>query len=100
MNRITIPEIKQHKWFNYQINLFQVIDNYKYVYGNGIEVDPDILKYMKTLDIDFEGYDDEKIKRCINSRERKEFCIIYDFLESSKNKKLTREKKLRLNSNN
>lgn len=99
MNRITIPEIKQHKWFNNQINLFQVIDNYKYVYGNNIEVDQNILDFMKSLDINFEGYDEEKIKSSINSRERKEFCIIYEFLECSKNKKQMNEKKLKLKSN-
>lgn len=98
MNRITIPEIKQHKWFNHQINLFQAIDNYKYVYGNTIEVDQNILDFMKSLDINFEGYDDEKIKNSINSRERKEFCIIYEFLECSKNKKQMIDKRMRLKS--
>lgn len=98
MNRITIPEIKQHKWFNNQINFFQAIDNYKYVYGNNTEVDLKILEFMKNLDINFEGYDDEKIIQSINSRERKEFCIIYEFLECSRNKKLINEKKEKLKS--
>jgi len=98
MNRITIPEIKQHKWFNNSINFFQAIDNYKYVYGNNTEVDLSILEFMKNLDINFEGYDDEKIINSINSRERKEFCIIYEFLECSRNKKLINEKKEKLKS--
>lgn len=98
MNRITIPEIKQHKWFNNQINLFQLIDNYNYVYGNFVEVDKNIVEFMKSLDINFEGYNDEQIKTAINNKERKEFCIIYEFLENSKNKKLIAEKKEKLKS--
>jgi serine/threonine protein kinase len=98
MDRITISEIKHHTWFNYQIDLFRVIDNYKYVYGSQIEVDPTIIEFMKSLDINFEGYNDEQIKAGINSRERKEFCIIYEFLEFSKNKKLMQEKREKLKS--
>ena len=98
MNRITISEIKQHKWFNSQISLFQIIDNNRYIYGRSNEVDESIIDYMKTLDINFEGYDDAKIKQAIAMRERKEFCIIYEFLESSKNKKITNEKKQKLTS--
>jgi len=98
MNRITISEIKQHKWFNSQISLFQIIDNNRYIYGRSNEVDESIIDYMKTLDINFEGFDDAKIKQAIAMRERKEFCIIYEFLESSKNKKITNEKKQKLKS--
>ena len=96
MNRITISEIKQHKWFNNQLNLFQIIDNYKYVYGNIIEVDKTIIEFMKSLDINFEGLDDEKIQTSIANREKREFCIIYEFLETTKHKKLTNEKKEKL----
>ena len=39
MNRITIPEIKQHKWFCNQISLYQVINNYKNIYGSHNVVD-------------------------------------------------------------
>ena len=34
LDRITIPEIKQHKWFSNKLSLFQVIDNAKYIYGS------------------------------------------------------------------
>jgi 5'-AMP-activated protein kinase catalytic alpha subunit len=98
MNRITITEIKQHKWFNNQINLYQKIDNYKYLYGNLVEVDQSIIDFMKSLDINFDGFDEEKIKASIMNRERKEFCIIYEYLEFSKTKKLNAEKKETLKS--
>lgn len=93
MNRITINEIKQHVWFNTQLSLYQVIDNYKYVYGKNFEVYDSIIQLMKGLDINFEGLDDDKIKQSISARERKEFCILYEFLETNQNKKLTNEKK-------
>ena len=99
LNRITIAEIKQHRWFNDNISLYQYISNTKYLYGNTIEVDEEIINFMKTLDINFEGLDDEKIKNSIVNRERKEFCIIYEFLEVNKNKKAVNEKKEKLKSN-
>ena len=99
MNRITISEIKQHKWFNTQLSLFQIIDNNRYIYGKSNEVDESIIDFMRTLDINFEGLNEEKIIQSISLRERKEFCIIYEFLESSKNKKIANEKKKKLKSN-
>src|SRR5690606_1513949 len=93
MNRITISEIKQHKWFSHNLSLYQVIDNNKYIYGKNFEVDDSIIEFMKNLEINFEGLDEEKIKTAISSRERKEFCIIYEFLEANKNKKLASERK-------
>ena len=92
MNRITIPEIKQHKWFSNQLNLYQIINNYKYIYGSHNNVDLDIINEMKKLEkINFEGLDDEQIKKAIISRERREFCTIYEFLENKKNEKLYKE---------
>ena len=51
------------------------------------------------MTINFENLDDDKIKNCIANKERKEFCIIYEFLENNKNKILTNEKKQKLKSN-
>ena len=100
MNRITIPEIKQHKWFCNQLSLFQVIDNYKYIYGNNQYVDEEIIETMKKNEkIDCEGENDEQIKQSIITRERKEFVIIYEFLEHQKNKRMFVEKKKKLQSN-
>ncbi len=93
MNRITISEIKKHKWFNTDLNLYQLIDNYKFVYGKTFEVNDEIIQNMKKLEIDFGGLDDEHIKKCIAARERREFCTLYEFLESNYNKKLANEKK-------
>ena len=99
MNRITIPEIKQHKWFCNQLSLFQVIDNYQYIYGNNQYVDEEIIEQMKKKpEIDFEGENDEQIKQSIITRERKEFVIIYEFLEHRKNKRMFLEKKQKLQS--
>ncbi len=98
MNRITISEIKQHKWFNTNLSLYQIIDNHQYVYGKTFEIDESIIEFMMTLEINFENLDEEKIKAAIAARERREFCIIYEFLESNKNKKLAAEKKLKLNN--
>jgi 5'-AMP-activated protein kinase, catalytic alpha subunit len=98
MNRITISEIKQHKWFNTNLSLYQIIDNHQYVYGKTFEIDESIIEFMRTLEINFEGLDDEKIKAAIAARERREFCIIYEFLESNKYKKLAAEKRQKLNN--
>lgn len=93
MNRISIPEIKQHKWFCQELNLYQVIENYKYIYGNKYNIDTDIINEMKANpNINFEGLNDEQIKDSIVTRERKEFCIVYEFLENQKNKKMMTEK--------
>ena len=46
LDRITIPEIKQHKWFSSKLSLFQVIDNAKYIYGSRAQVDKEIIHQM------------------------------------------------------
>ena len=46
LDRITIPEIKQHKWFSSKLSLFQVIDNQRFIYGNRNKFDKDIVKQM------------------------------------------------------
>ena len=48
LDRITIPEIKQHKWFSNKLSLFQVIDNAKYIYGSRAQVDKDIIHQIAT----------------------------------------------------
>ena len=56
---------------------------------------------MKKLEkINFEGYNDEQIKQAIINREKKEFCVIYEFLETKKNEKLTKERTTTLKSKN
>lgn len=78
--------------FNQQINLFQVIDNNKYIYSNLIEINQEILNQLMKLDINFEGLDIEGIKNLIKNKERKPFSVIYDFLDFQRNKAETYEK--------
>lgn len=98
MDRITIAEIKNHTWFNNDISLYQIIDNNKYVYSSLVEVDQEILHTLTKLNVNFENLDEEGIKKAIRNRERKEFCVIYEFLEYNKNKKDNEIKKEKLKS--
>jgi serine/threonine protein kinase len=93
LNRITIQEIKQHKWFSNKISLYQIIDNKHYIYGNMKKVDEEIIKEMKSNEkINFEGLSDEEIKKAILNRDKKDFCTIYEFLEVKKKEKLDKER--------
>jgi len=96
MDRITISEIKNHTWFNNDISLFQIIDNNLHVYSSLVDIDPDILNKLTKLNLNFENLDEEGIKNAIKNRERKEFCVIYEFLEYNKNKKKNEIKKEKL----
>jgi serine/threonine protein kinase len=87
LNRITIPEIKKHAWFNMNINLFEIIDNYKFIYGRSVSIDEEILQFMKKLGVNFENLPDDKIKESLLKKEKRDFCIIYEFLEHNKQKK-------------
>ena len=54
---------------------------------------------MKKLEkINFEGLNDEQIEQAIINKDKKEFCVIYDFLETKKNEKLTKERTTNLKS--
>ena len=46
LNRITIPEIKQHEWFRQHLNNFQIIDNHRYIYGSRTQIDKDVIHQM------------------------------------------------------
>lgn len=99
LDRITIPEIKQHKWFSAKLSLFQVIDNTKYIYGSRAQVDKDIIhKIAINEKINTWKYTEEQIFNILNKKENKELSIIYDFLETQKNEKLFKEKKEKLKS--
>ena len=78
--------------FNQQINLFQVIDNNKYIYCNLVEVNLDTLSQLLKLDINFDGLDIEGVKNCLKNKEKKPFSVIYDFLEFQRKKTETQEK--------
>ena len=99
LDRITIPEIKQHKWFSNKLSLFQVIDNAKYIYGSRAQVDKDIIHQIATTEkINTWKYTEDQIFNMLNKKENKELSIIYDFLETQKNEKLFKEKKEKLKS--
>ena len=50
LNRISIAEIKQHKWFSNKLNFFQIIDNHKYIYGNRNQIDKDIIHLYEVIE--------------------------------------------------
>ena len=46
LNRISIAEIKQHKWFSQKLKLFQIIDNHRFIYGSRTQINKDVIKEM------------------------------------------------------
>jgi len=97
LNRISISEIKQHKWFMNKLNLFQVIDNHRYIYGSRNQIDKDVIHQMTVSNkINPENYSEEELSQKITTKERKDLCTIYEFLENQKNENQFREKKVKL----
>ena len=94
LNRISISEIKQHKWFSNKLNLFQVIDNHRYIYGSRNQIDNDIIHQMTVSNkINPENFSEEELSQKITTKERKDLCTIYEFLENQKNETQFKEKK-------
>jgi serine/threonine protein kinase len=99
LNRISISEIKQHKWFSNKLNLFQVIDNHRYIYGSRNQIDNDIIHQMTVSNkINPENFTEEELSQKITTKERKDLCTIYEFLENQKNETQFKEKKIKLKS--
>jgi len=99
LNRISIAEIKQHKWFSNKLSLFQIIDNHRYIYGSRTQIDKDVIHQMTTSGkINPENFTEEELSQKIMTKERKDFCTIYEFLENQKNEKEFKEKKEKLKS--
>ena len=99
LNRISISEIKQHKWFSNKLNLFQIIDNHKYIYGSRNQIDKDIIhKMVESKDINPDNYSEEELSQKITTKEKKDLCTIYEFLENQKNEEQFKEKKKKLKS--
>ena len=99
LNRISISEIKQHKWFSNKLNLFQVIDNHRYIYGSRNQIDKDIIHQMTVSNkINPENFSEEELSQKITTKERKDLCTIYEFLENQKNETQFKEKKIKLKS--
>ena len=101
LNRISISEIKQHKWFSNKLNLFQVIDNHRFIYGSRNQIDNDIIHQMTVSNkINPENFSEEELSQKITTKERKDLCTIYEFLENQKNETQFKEKKIKLKSKN
>ena len=94
LDRITISEIKQHRWFN-------IIDNQRFIYGNRNKFDMDIIKQMvENEKINPEKITQEEMVELFKQKNEKshDLKVIYDFLQTEKTEKLFKEKKAKLKS--
>ena len=99
LDRISIAEIKQHKWFTQRLNLFQIIDNHKYIYGSRTQINKDVIHEMALNEkVNPQGLSEEEIAQKIISKERKDLCTLYEFVENTRNEKQFKEKKAILKS--
>ena len=101
LDRISIGEIKQHKWFNHKLSLFQIIDNQRFIYGNRNKFDKEIIKQMTEDEkINPEKLTEEELLEIFKQKNEKshDFRVIYDFLQTKKTEDLFKEKKSKLKS--
>ena len=92
LNRITIPEIKQHKFFTNKLKLFQVIDNSKYIYGDKCNFDMGIIhEIAMNKKINEKNKTEEQIYNEIIKKESKALRVIYDIFDKQKIERLYRE---------
>ena len=97
LNRITIAEIKQHKWFNEKLTLFQVIDNSKFIYGNRNKIEKEIIQEMtKSEKINTDNLTEEQMYKQVKGKLSNDLCVIYDFLDTKRTEELYKEKKEKL----
>jgi 5'-AMP-activated protein kinase catalytic alpha subunit len=99
LNRITIPEIKQHEWFRQHLNNFQIIDNHRYIYGSRNQIDYNIIHKMLSYEaISKENLTEEELAKKILSKEKKDLLTIYEFLENLETEEKFKQKKSTLKS--
>ena len=99
LNRISIAEIKQHKWFTQKLNLFQIIDNHRYIYGSRTQINKDVIHEMALNEkVNPQGLTEDEITQKIMTKERKDLCTLYEFVENTRNEKQFKEKKATLKS--
>ena len=101
LDRISIAEIKQHKWFNNKLNLFQVIDNNRFIYGNRNKFDKEILTQMvESEKINPEKVSEEEMRELLRQKDEKshDLRVVYDFLQTQKTESSFKEKKSKLKS--
>lgn len=81
MNRITIPEIKQHSWFKNNLLFIQEINNYKFIYGNRSVFDDDVIRKMQQNEqINAEKLSFEELKKTLESKTKRDLNTIYEIL--------------------
>ena len=101
LDRITIDEIKQHKWFNNKLSLFQVIDNNRFIYGNRNKFDKEILtKMVESEKINPEKVSEEEMRELLRQKDERshDLRVVYDFLQTQKIESSFKEKKSKLKS--
>ena len=101
LDRITIDEIKQHKWFNNKLSLFQVIDNNRFIYGNRNKFDKEIVSQMvESEKINPEKISQEEMMELFKKKDdiSHDLRVVYDFLLTQKIESSFKEKKSKLKS--
>ena len=101
LDRITISEIKQHKWFNHKLSLFQIIDNQRFIYGNRNKFFKEIIKQMTESEkINPEKITEEQMTELLKQKNEKshDLKVVYDFLQTQMTEQLFKEKKAKLKS--
>eukprot|EP00826_Nyctotherus_ovalis_P023122 TRINITY_DN1779_c0_g1_i5.p1 TRINITY_DN1779_c0_g1~~TRINITY_DN1779_c0_g1_i5.p1 ORF type:complete len:249 (+),score=53.49 TRINITY_DN1779_c0_g1_i5:742-1488(+) len=86
-NRTTIPEIKNHPWYSLDLPFYiQIMDNSKSEMQEGI--DKEVFKAVCDIkEYDISSKNDEEVKRHILERRTDPYCIAYELLKASKDKK-------------
>jgi 5'-AMP-activated protein kinase catalytic alpha subunit len=99
LNRISIPEIKQHIWFSDKLKLFQIIDNNRYIYGNRNLINKNAIRKMALSNTINPGHlTEEEILQKISTKENKSLCTLYEFVENEENERQFKEKIDKLDS--
>jgi hypothetical protein len=79
--------------------LFQIIDNNKYIYGSRTQINKDVIHEMAiNPKVNTEGLSEEEITKKITTKERKDLCTLYEFVENNLNEKLFKDKRNKLKS--
>ena len=99
LNRISIAEIKQHKWFSLKLNFFQIIDNHRYIYGSRTQINKEVIQEMaKNEKINPNKLTEEELTQKIMNKENKDLCTLYEFVENNINERAFKDKKIKLKS--
>jgi serine/threonine protein kinase len=90
--RISIPDIKSHPWMRTSVPIYMKLTNPLIIYKDDEpEIDNQILTQVKELNLNFNGYTEEKISKVILKRDDISFAVAYELLKSEKDRKLSSE---------